>query len=212
MADKVQAGDWRAHEKDARQKAGVFEIPLAGTARLGAGVADRAAVVGAGGIGFGGTGVELLELRADPPGRRRLRVIGQRTDSLLFDVSRAGLQRRKRDSNPVIRRSKLRIKLCFMRHSGLRAAWRPEPESNRRARICSPLRNHSAIGPPGASVPRRAVKSTSFWMSVPGRACPLSDAAGAQRRGGGPARAAGTSLADRRPCPDYTLGLQEPYR
>jgi hypothetical protein len=27
--------------------------------------------------------------------------------------------------------------------------WRPEPESNRRARICSPLRNHSAIGPGG---------------------------------------------------------------
>jgi hypothetical protein len=26
-------------------------------------------------------------------------------------------------------------------------AWRPEPESNRRARICSPLRHHSAIGP-----------------------------------------------------------------
>jgi hypothetical protein len=25
--------------------------------------------------------------------------------------------------------------------------WRPEPESNRRARICSPLRHHSAIGP-----------------------------------------------------------------
>src|SRR3954471_22155359 len=30
--------------------------------------------------------------------------------------------------------------------------WRPEPESNRRARICSPLRNHSAIGPPGADL------------------------------------------------------------
>ena len=29
----------------------------------------------------------------------------------------------------------------------LQCAWRPEPESNRRARICSPLRNHSAIGP-----------------------------------------------------------------
>ena len=29
-----------------------------------------------------------------------------------------------------------------------RLDWRPEPESNRRARICSPLRNHSAIGPP----------------------------------------------------------------
>ncbi len=25
--------------------------------------------------------------------------------------------------------------------------WRPEPESNRRARICNPLRHHSAIGP-----------------------------------------------------------------
>ena len=31
---------------------------------------------------------------------------------------------------------------------GIRATgWRPEPESNRRARICSPLRHHSAIGP-----------------------------------------------------------------
>ena len=29
----------------------------------------------------------------------------------------------------------------------IRCRWRPEPESNRRARICSPLRNHSAIGP-----------------------------------------------------------------
>jgi hypothetical protein len=26
--------------------------------------------------------------------------------------------------------------------------WRPEPESNRRQRICSPVRSHSAIGPP----------------------------------------------------------------
>src|SRR3546814_20376582 len=25
--------------------------------------------------------------------------------------------------------------------------WRPEPESKRRIRICSPLRHHSAIGP-----------------------------------------------------------------
>ena len=29
----------------------------------------------------------------------------------------------------------------------MKQVWRPEPESNRRARICSPLRNHSAIGP-----------------------------------------------------------------
>ncbi len=25
--------------------------------------------------------------------------------------------------------------------------WRPEPESNRRTRICNPLHHHSAIGP-----------------------------------------------------------------
>lgn len=25
--------------------------------------------------------------------------------------------------------------------------WRPDPESNRGARICNPLRHHSAIGP-----------------------------------------------------------------
>ncbi len=35
---------------------------------------------------------------------------------------------------------------------GKDTGWRPEPESNRRARICSPLRNHSAIGPPSAHV------------------------------------------------------------
>ena len=29
----------------------------------------------------------------------------------------------------------------------IRYGWRPEPESNRRARICNPLRHHSAIGP-----------------------------------------------------------------
>ena len=34
--------------------------------------------------------------------------------------------------------------------------WRPEPESNRRARICSPLRNHSAIGPMPARLAGRA--------------------------------------------------------
>ena len=33
------------------------------------------------------------------------------------------------------------------RHSALAGVWRPEPESNRRTRICSPLRHHSAIGP-----------------------------------------------------------------
>src|SRR3954471_12687591 len=35
----------------------------------------------------------------------------------------------------------------------VKGEWRPEPESNRRARICSPLRNHSAIGPKGPAFP-----------------------------------------------------------
>ena len=33
--------------------------------------------------------------------------------------------------------------------------WRPEPESNRRARICSPLRHHSAIGPLNNNLPNQ---------------------------------------------------------
>jgi|GEM_PF-4099193 hypothetical protein len=37
----------------------------------------------------------------------------------------------------------MRLTLLNMHHN----SWRPEPESNRRARICSPLRHHSAIGP-----------------------------------------------------------------
>lgn len=38
------------------------------------------------------------------------------------------------------------IKWVFMR-------WRPRPESNRGARICSPLRNHSATRPRSAAAP-----------------------------------------------------------
>ena len=34
--------------------------------------------------------------------------------------------------------------------SAFRNCWRPRPESNRGARICSPLRNHSATRPSGA--------------------------------------------------------------
>ena len=42
-----------------------------------------------------------------------------------------------------------------------KTGWRPEPESNRRARICSPLRNHSAIGPSGGiSRGKRALTDT----------------------------------------------------
>jgi hypothetical protein len=37
----------------------------------------------------------------------------------------------------------------------VRMCWRPEPESNRRARICSPLRHHSAIGPLNNNLPKQ---------------------------------------------------------
>src|SRR3546814_14531225 len=40
--------------------------------------------------------------------------------------------------------------------------WRPEPESNRRARICSPLRNHSAIGPQTQESVETAPLAVSF--------------------------------------------------
>ena len=43
--------------------------------------------------------------------------------------------------------------------------WRPEPESNRRARICSPLRHHSAIGPQSASL--RFWPASGKWAAVP---------------------------------------------
>jgi hypothetical protein len=47
--------------------------------------------------------------------------------------------------------------------------WRPEPESNRRARICSPLRNHSAIGPEVRlwREPRSPVKPA--WRAATGK-------------------------------------------
>ncbi len=46
----------------------------------------------------------------------------------------------------------------IVENQALKCGWRPEPESNRRARICSPLRNHSAIGPGGE--PRRRRHAT----------------------------------------------------
>ena len=52
------------------------------------------------------------------------------------------------------------------------SGWRPGPESNRRTRICSPLRNHSATGP--------------SWIRLPHRNCPRLRS----RLGGREARAA----------------------
>src|SRR4051794_20471606 len=48
--------------------------------------------------------------------------------------------------------------------------WRPEPESNRRARICSPLRNHSAIGPGRAHAFAATVASGSTPCCAAARA------------------------------------------
>jgi hypothetical protein len=156
MADKIQARDDEAHEKDVRRGADVFRFQLAETARLGARVADGTAVVDSGAVGLGGPGVQLLQFGTNPPGGLRLRMIRQRTSSLIFVVSPARLQGRERDSNPLIRVCKFDIWLLFPRH----LRWRPEPESNRRARICSPLRNHSAIGPPARKCVGSGRKST----------------------------------------------------
>ena len=46
--------------------------------------------------------------------------------------------------------------LCKPRPEKKRAGWRSEPESNRRWGICSPVPNHSAIGPHGACILRGA--------------------------------------------------------
>ncbi len=51
----------------------------------------------------------------------------------------------------------VRTRTTIVRDRTFRGGWRPEPELNRRARICSPLRNHSAIGPGRAgSLQRRS--------------------------------------------------------
>ena len=53
--------------------------------------------------------------------------------------------------------------------------WRPEPESNRRKRICSPVRNHSAIGPRCASAWNGAVSRASPDPQRDSCALPLRD-------------------------------------
>ena len=43
--------------------------------------------------------------------------------------------------------------------------WRPEPESNRRIRICSPLRHHSAIGPRAERRGRYVAGRAGCWTA-----------------------------------------------
>ena len=97
-------------------------------------------------------------------------------------------QGRSRQSDP---RSQVRVAMTnrsgsFRSHfqkalTQIERKWRPEPESNRRARICSPLRNHSAIGPGEASAfpraslavkPRRFALGLSMNGGWPARALP----------------------------------------
>ena len=103
MADKIQVRNGETHEKDVRRQADVLELAFPEMARLGARVADRAAVVDAGGIGLGGSGVQLLQFRTNPLGGLQLHMLRQRTSSLLFVVSWVRLQARRVNSNPLIR-------------------------------------------------------------------------------------------------------------
>ncbi len=62
-----------------------------------------------------------------------------------------GSASRARTCDPMINSHLLyqlsyRGSVCFQ---AVNLKWRPEPESNRRTRICNPLHHHSAIGPPG---------------------------------------------------------------
>src|SRR4051794_14636124 len=54
-------------------------------------------------------------------------------------------------------------------------AWRPDPESNRGTRICSPLHSHSAIGPAGRTYRGRPGRgSRSAGRLRPGGAVPIT--------------------------------------
>jgi hypothetical protein len=133
-------------ERDVRHRADVLGCSLL-RKRLGARVADGTAVVPAAGIGFGRAGVQLLHFRADPRRGLRLLMLGQKTDSLFSVVFTHSITRLRGSFNQFYAE-----KFATPRLVPSGAKWRPEPESNRRARICSPLRNHSAIGPPGGEM------------------------------------------------------------
>lgn len=74
----------------------------------------------------------------------------------------ASPQRRRRRVRPAVVSVGDYLHASALRHTSMMRKWRPEPESNRRARICSPLRNHSAIGPGRAGCFGAAVH---FWSS-----------------------------------------------
>src|SRR3954463_4704482 len=66
----------------------------------------------------------------------------------------------------------------------VKGEWRPEPESNRRARICSPLRNHSAIGPRGPAFPEARPRGQALGLALRQQSRVIrSMAVGAERRG-----------------------------
>ncbi len=111
--------------------------------------------------------------------------MGIATATAAGDFCSPRLQHRKHDDRN--RSAAQRQIEQFLRQ--MRREWRPEPESNRRARICSPLRNHSAIGPWGScrlpTVGMRGISEpasawqcacapsvTSVWTSPRSRLCP----------------------------------------
>jgi hypothetical protein len=70
--------------------------------------------------------------------------------------------------------------------------WRPRPESNRRTRICSPLRHHSATRPPG---------QLDIGLPDPKQACRCRCGGGRRMSGAAPAPA----FAGRHPWASHAL-------
>src|SRR5579872_2178511 len=96
------------------------------------------------------SGTQLADtIRAS--GREKGRI--NRPDTRLHPTSRqnikSSLATREPSTQDMSGHLARRYPRLYVDHSGF---WRPEPESNRRARICSPLRNHSAIGPGRAAL------------------------------------------------------------
>ena len=168
---------------------------------------------------IGGTGTGRQKWHASSPalahkenrarkmwGRDWRRVLPRQTAAVR--VSAHDLPGRTRRSAPLLAQRKQRLKFSEF-------GWRPEPESNRRARICSPLRNHSAIGPPAREMrgqeakvnrirSRRGGASRSAWRT------PCSGASGWCSYANSGTPCSGRVSAQRRPAAALAQGLLRP--
>ncbi len=85
--------------------------------------------------------------RDQPSGQTVHKKIPAETATRKWDLSGLGSASPRTDSVPNCPGTAPLNRQFSVETQGFECGWRPEPESNRRARICSPLRNHSAIGP-----------------------------------------------------------------